>query len=125
MPAPSVSAASGFSVACSALLNQRASLFIYSTTGLAQQPFLGGTLCLRAPLRRTPPQNSGGSPVLVDCSGSIALDFNAFAAGALGGAPAPELSVVATEVAVQVWSRDSGSSSNASLSDAYVYSVGP
>ncbi len=50
---PSASGA-GFSVALQGALPGAASLLVYSETGPAAAPFLGGTRCLAFPLRRTP-----------------------------------------------------------------------
>lgn len=122
----SVSSVSGFTVTASQVLNQRAGMFLYGTNGPAAASFQGGTMCVRLPVRRTAQQNSGGAPVTVtDCSGSIALDFNAFTAGFAGGAPAPELAMIGTEVACQAWSRDSLAVASSSLSNGFVFSVGP
>lgn len=122
----SVSSVSGFTVSATQVLNQRAGLFLYGTNGPAAAAFQGGTMCVRLPVRRTAQQNSGGSSAAVnDCSGSIALDFNAFSAGLAGGAPAPELAMIGTEVACQAWSRDSVAVASSSLSNGFVFSVGP
>jgi len=62
-------------------------------------PFLGGWHCIQPPTQRTPIQNSGaaGGP----CSGSFALDFNAFVQG--GGTPHV---TPGTMVTAQYWYRD-------------------
>ncbi len=123
--ASSASAASGFEVLCSQARNQKAGLLIYSLTGPDATPFQGGYLCVAAPRQRTPVTNSGGSASGDDCSGVFAFDLNAFASGALGGAPAPELSNPGASVHCQQWSRDPGSLANSGLSSGLRYVVGP
>lgn len=123
--ASSASAASGFELLCSQVRNQKAGLLIYSLSGPDATPFQGGYLCVAAPRRRTPVTNSGGSASGDDCSGVFAFDLNAFASGALGGAPAPELSNPGASVHCQQWSRDPGSLANSGLSSGLRYVVGP
>jgi hypothetical protein len=55
----------------------------------------------------------------------FALDMNAFAAGALGFNPAPELSVAGTDVFCQQWSRDPGAPGNSGLSSGLRYTLLP
>lgn len=121
---PSMSAASGFVVSARNVRNQKAGQLFYSTAGRASTPFLGGTLCVAGPLRRAIATTSGGAAAGVDdCSGVLSIDMNAFARGALGGAPAPELSSYGARVWCQWWSRDPGASFNTSLSDALEYAI--
>ena len=126
--ASSASASSGFVVRAENELNQTLGIVLYSLAGEASVPFRGGTLCIAAPLRRTPPTSSGGSPLPAnDCSGAYAIDMNAFASGALGGNPDPSLSVPGTAVWMQAWGRDPGFAApdNTSLSDGLRYFVLP
>ncbi len=123
--ASSASATGGFEVRCSQVRNQKAGLLVYSLAGPASAPFQGGYLCVAAPRRRTPVTSSGGAASGDDCSGVFALDLNAFAAGSLGGTPAPELSVAGTSVHCQQWSRDPGAVANSGLSSGLRYVVGP
>jgi len=121
----SASASSGFSVTCTQVLNNKMGLLIYSLNGQASMPFAGGFLCVGSPLRRTPASSTGGNPPPNDCSGALSIDMNAFAAGALGGSPHPNLSLPGTVVDTQFWSRDPLSPpTGVSLSGGLEYVVG-
>lgn len=125
---PSASQSSGFVVRADALRNRKVGLMFYSDGGRAALPFAGGTLCLSGPLRRVQGLDSSGTPPPVnDCSGSFAIDVNAFRAGALGGNPAPFLSQPGARVQCQFWARDPGypAPDNAQLTDALEYAVLP
>src|SRR5688572_1818074 len=125
---PSASAASGWVVSAAPVRNQQVGMLIYGLNGRAAIPFQGGWLCLAAPVHRSVPVSSGGSSLPAqDCTGVYALDMNAFAAGALGGAPRPELSQAGTVVDCQWWGRDKGFAppNNTALSDALEYTVCP
>ncbi len=123
----SASATSGFTVSAAQLINNKNGILIYGLTGRAATPFGGGTLCLANPIKRTPVASTGGHAPPNDCSGSLSLDMNAFAAGLLGGNPSPALSSVGQTVDTQFWSRDPGfaAPNNISLTDALEYVVGP
>lgn len=73
---------------------------VYGVSGSASIPFLGGTLCVAPPLRRTPPRlpkSLGGS----GCSGTYVFDFNARIQSGID----PTLGA-GTEVCVQWFYRD-------------------
>ncbi|MBI5435144.1 MAG: hypothetical protein HZA52_20080 [Planctomycetes bacterium] len=126
--ASSVANGASFQVTCIGLRNQKSGLFLYGSNGRASLPFSGGLLCVAGPQKRTPVQSSAGSAAPAnDCSGVLQLDFNAFAAGLLGGNPSPALSVPGTTIDVQTWARDPGFAppNNTQLSDALEYVVGP
>ena len=67
---------------------------------------------------------SGGNPAISDCSGSFTLDMNAFADGALGGAPHPGLSQIGQQVNGQFWGRDPDSAFGFFFSEGIEYVVG-
>jgi hypothetical protein len=122
---PSVSLGSGFTLNASNVRNQKAGLLFYGLNGGVSTPFQGGTLCVGAPVKRTPGANSGGSPAPAnDCSGVYSIDFNAFVAGGTG---LPALQVPGTEVVAQWWGRDPGfaAPNNTTLSDAIGFVMQP
>lgn len=125
---PSATHDSGFEVGCANVRNNKVGLMFYGINGQASTPFQGGTLCVAAPIKRTPSMSSGGNPApFNDCSGAYAIDMNAFARGLLGGSPLGELSVVGTTVNCQWWGRDQGfpAPNNTMLSNGLRYVVCP
>ena len=82
---------------------------------------------MRAPIKRSINVQSGGSPSGNDCTGMYQIDMNAFAVGALGGNPLPELSIAGSVVTCEFWGRDPGfpAPNNTSLSNALEYTVHP
>jgi hypothetical protein len=72
---PSASGAP-FDVTCSDVINNKVGLLFYGFQAKAL-PYQEGTLCVTAPVRRTPLQNAGGNPPPDDCSGLYTYDFDA------------------------------------------------
>lgn len=111
---PSATAYFGFEVTCSDVRNQSAGFLLIGLGGRAGVPFQGGTLCVAAPLLRTTPLNSGGSPAaLGDCSGIWSIDVNTWLAKNHVLEPGASF-------ACQWWGRDPGLSGpdSGQLSDA-------
>jgi len=123
----SATAGSGFLVNGTDFINNKSCLLFYGTNGGSALPFQGGTLCVSAPIRRTPGTNTLGNPPPNDCSGVPSIDMNLFAVGGLGGTPLPALSVPGTLVNCQWWGRDPGftAPNNTQLSNGLQYTVGP
>jgi hypothetical protein len=124
----SASATSGFTVDCAQVINFKSGIVFYSLSGRASTPFQGGVLCMKAQIRRSPVQVSGGTPKPAkDCSGTYSLDMNAFAKGLAGGNPSAGLAVPGNRVVCQWWGRDQGFAPpmNTMLSDALQYEILP
>jgi hypothetical protein len=122
---PSATASSGFTVFASNMRNNKSGLLFYGVNGRAAIAFQAGTLCVKAPIKRTPGLSSGGSSTGNDCSGVYVIDMNAFGRGLSGGTPLPALSVPGTVVDCQWWGRDPGFAApdNTTLSDGVEYTV--
>lgn len=119
---PSATAGSGFLITATNQINNKNGLLFYSTQGANGIPFQGGTLCVKAPIKRTAVQNSGGNAPPNDCSGTYSLDFNTYIASGVN----PNL-ISGQQVNAQYWSRDPGFAppNNTGLSDAVEFVIGP
>ena len=76
-------------------------VFVYVDLGSASVPFEGGVLCAMPSLRRTPLQFNAGNQPPDDCSGGLAIDFQAWARS--GSDPMLQAGV---QVGGQFWHRD-------------------
>lgn len=120
---PSASGLSACTVSGSLVLNNTVGIFIYSTTGSAAIPAMGGFLCAAAPIVRTPGMSSGGTPPPVqNCSGVLSFAVSSWIVG--GNDPAL---VPGQHLWGQFWSRDQGFAppNNSNLTDAIELTVGP
>lgn len=116
----SASNAAPLIISASNIINQKQGLLFYGY-GQNAASFQGGFLCVANPLRRTGPQNSGGSPAGADCTGVFSFDFNAWIAS---GAD-PLLTVVGQQVNAQYWSRDPADPFTTNLTDAVSFKICP
>jgi hypothetical protein len=122
----SATSGSGFVVKCTQVRNQKSGLLFYGVNGQSANPFQGGTLCVKSPIKRTAGQSSGGTPAPNnDCTGVWSIDMNAFALS--GGPPIPlaALQVSGTTVDCQWWGRDPGypAPNNTQLSNGLHYTI--
>jgi hypothetical protein len=118
---PSVSSANGFLITAGNVRNQQNGMLLYGANGRAELPWLGGMLCVRPPLRRTPLSNSGGSSAPANnCSGALSIDFNTWASTSTD----PDL-FAGQHVRAQFYSRDPGAPANLNLSDAIEFYLEP
>jgi hypothetical protein len=99
---PSMTPGVPFKIQASNILCGMPGILIYSRTGPAALPLGGGTLCLAAPIVRTPAQLAGcaGGP---PCGGSYSFEFNLHMQAAGPGVFSP-----GDPVWAQFWNRDSG-----------------
>jgi hypothetical protein len=117
--APSASAGAGFAITLAQALNRKPGVLVYGLNGPAATPFLGGTLCAAPPLRRSAFLWTAGSASGADCSGSLALDFNARIASGVDPA------LVAGAVVHAQWlTRDPGNAAGSfNSSDALRFAI--
>lgn len=118
---PSASAGSGYTLQYGPVPGGNVGLFVYSTNGAlaspVQTPF--GLICVATPLFRTPATFSGGSAGT--CSGSYAIDFNAWFATQTAD---PTL-IAGASVDLQCWFRDPPNPGGANLSNAAHFTMCP
>ncbi len=112
--APSISGGA-FTVTCVNVLNQQNGLMIWGDVRQAVA-FQGGTLCVGAPLVRTPLVNAGGPLIGVSCSGTYAFNFDSAYLNAAGFTPG-------RTAYCQFWMRDPASPSTTGLSNGLQFTA--
>jgi len=120
---PSASAASGFQIICSQSEGDRYGLVLYGMSPAAVSWAINSTslVCVAPPQRRTGVYSSGGS--LGTCSGTHALDFNAFMRAEPGALGSP---FGAGQVFyAQAWFRDPAAPKGTNLSNGLRFTLAP
>ena len=121
---PSASAVSGFVVTGSGIEGQKQTLLFYGVNGPAAQawsPNSSSFKCVRNPVQRCTPQNSGGTANA--CDGAYSLDLANYLATRPTAIGNP---LFAGEVFnAQLWFRDPPAPSTSSLSNAVQFTVAP
>jgi Tol biopolymer transport system component len=116
---PSFSGPDDFHVTAHHVLNNKTGILLWSYSQ-GNLPLGGGTLCLGSPFKRTPAQNSGGTPGVNDCSGAYSFWFSQ---GYMLSKGIPAGAVVYA----QYWSRDPffPPPNNIGLTDGIQFTVQP
>jgi hypothetical protein len=114
----SLSAPAGFTVETHELHSGVSAIDFFGTTGQANLPFQGGTLCIGSPVHRLLGKNTGGAG---SCGGSVSYTLADMLAHPAGG----PLLAAGTVVTVQTWARDLGDAFGSSLSDGLEFNVCP
>ncbi len=121
---PSASASLGFTIQGSGIEGQKQTLLYYGVNGPSAQVWAPGSTsfkCVRQPVQRCTPQNSGG--VANGCNGSYALDLASYLASRPNAIGNP---LFAGEVFnAQLWFRDPPAPSTSSLSNALQFTMAP
>jgi len=107
-----------FEIRAANLRNHVIGGLVFTINGPKIAPFMGGLLCLRPPIVRTPVLASDGSPTGYDCSGAFAFDFNAY----LRTGVHPAITD-GRQVWAQFWSRDPGDAFGLGLTDAVSFTL--
>jgi hypothetical protein len=123
---PSASAGSGFTISVSNVEGQKSGLIFYGMSNAGWTPTtwaVGSTsyLCVKAPVQRTPTQNSGGT--LNACDGFLSLDWNAYIATHAGALGTPFGG--GETVWAQAWFRDPPAPKTTNLSNGLMFTVHP
>lgn len=108
-----------FTISCTQVINQRNGVFFYGLAGRDVAPFQGGFRCFASPTRRAGNLSSGGASSGIDCSGVLALDFNAYIRSGVD-----PLLVAGAVVDGQFWHRDGPASFGTGLSEAIEFEIG-
>jgi len=117
---PSVTSTDLYRIRALNVLNQKSGILFYGFVPISV-PFLGGTLCVQPPLKRTPVQSSGGDAAPANnCTGIFRYEFNPRIQSGID----PALTVGA-DVHCQYWSRDPQDPSTTNLTDAVHFRIQP
>lgn len=114
----SLSTAGGFVVETQQLHSGVSAIDFFGTTGQANLPFQGGTLCIGSPVHRLLGKNTGGTG---PCGGTVSYTLADCLAHPVGG----PLIAPGTVVTIQTWARDLGDPFGSSLSDGLEFNVCP
>jgi hypothetical protein len=114
---PSASSSAPFFIEASQLRGQQSGMLFYGFDAVSI-PFLGGELCVGAPIRRTALQVANGPAT--ECEGQVLFDFNAHIQMGVDAALFPGRTVFC-----QYWSRDSGAPAGSNLSNALRFAICP
>jgi len=117
---PSLSGPDDFHVTASNVVNNKYGTMLWSLAS-GSTPFLGGTLCVSAPITRTPGQSAFGTPPpALDCSGTYSFHLSH---GYLNAHQLPP----GTQMHAQYWSRDKGfpAPDDIGLTDALLFVICP
>jgi hypothetical protein len=114
----SLAASQPFWIQVAGVASHHSGMLLWSSAP-AQIPFAGGSLYLRPPVQRTQLQDSGGTPAVLDCSGSFAFDFNALLASGASGLRVGDYAFA------QYWYRDSGSAGTTAVSAGLRFRIDP
>lgn len=121
---PSVSTASGFTIAVQGVDGAKQGLVYYALGGRASTPLAPGSssfFCVRGPLQRMGVQNSGGATG--SCAGSFQQDWLAYLAANPGAVGAPFAAGI--NVQAQAWYRDPPAPKSVALSNALEFITVP
>ena len=116
---PSLTDPNPFDVNATNVINNKPGILFYGYSRAAI-PFQGAWLCVLPPVKRTPPQPSGGNPPPDDCSGVYHYDMNARIQSGID--PGLALGV---PVQSQYWSRDPQDPHTTNLTDAVEFTIQP
>jgi hypothetical protein len=115
---PSLSSGAEFRITAESVLRSKTGMLFYGFATYAA-PYQGGTMCIRAPLRRTPVQDSGGTSSN-DCSGTYSYDMNARIRSGIDPVLVP-----GQFVATQYFYRDPDASFYSGLTNAVCFTICP
>ncbi len=114
----SLSGSGTFHIQASGVASHRASVLLWSRRP-AHVPFAGGNVYLGSPAHRSVVLDSGGTPGVQDCSGSLAVDFNALLVSGNSGLSAGDFAFA------QYWYFDPVAADGSALSAGLRFRIDP